>query len=326
MEKKKIIITGGSGFIGTNLMEKIIESGDFGVMNIDIKSPRNPRHKEYWEKVDITDLKELREIVLEYSPDYIVHLGARTDIKGNSIDGYKANTIGVENMIEVANEVHNLRKIVLTSSMLVSKVGYKMKDICDYMPPNAYGESKVETENIIRSHSIKADWCILRPTSIWGEWFDTYRDFFEMVMNGKYMHFGKKSSTKTYGYVGNVVYQIESLLFADTSDRNFEDRIFYLGDRPAYNIEDWANEIAKESGKRIPRIPFWMIQCAAYVGDILKMIGISFPMTSFRLKNMTTDNIIDVDPVYSIAPNPPYTRAEAIQRTMQWIRNNHQKQ
>lgn len=55
-------------------------------------------------------------------------------------------------------------------------------------------------------------------------------------------------------------------------------------------------------------------------GDLLKIIGISFPMTSFRLKNMTTDNIIDLSATYKIAPNPPFTRIEGIKETLQWLK------
>ena len=40
-------------------------------------------------------------------------------------------------------------------------------------------------------------------------------------------------------------------------------------------------------------------------------------MTSFRLKNMTTDNIIDLS---ELAPNPPYSRIEGVRKTLDWLR------
>lgn len=43
-------------------------------------------------------------------------------------------------------------------------------------------------------------------------------------------------------------------------------------------------------------------------------------MTSFRLKNMTTDNIIDLSDTYELAPNPPYSRIEGVRKTLDWLR------
>ncbi len=63
-----------------------------------------------------------------------------------------------------------------------------------------------------------------------------------------------------------------------------------------------------------------MLKTAAYFGDLLKLFNITFPMTSFRLKNMTTDNIIDLSETYNIAPNPPYSRIDGIKATLQWLK------
>ena len=63
-------------------------------------------------------------------------------------------------------------------------------------------------------------------------------------MRRMYFHIGKIKCHKTYGYIGNTVYQIEQLLFTETSDKN--NKVFYLGDEPSYEINEWADEIASE--------------------------------------------------------------------------------
>lgn len=318
----KIIVTGGSGFIGTNLISYLIDK-DYTVLNIDIAEPRNKAQMQYWKNVDITDYNNLHKAITDFNPDYIVHLAARTDILGHDVKDYPANTTGVENMLKCCYDLKNLKKALFASSMLVMRSGHVAKHILDYCPPNAYGISKVETENIVRGNHLTCDWAILRPTSIWGPWFDTYKDFFKMIMSGKYISFGKKLSTKTYGFIGNVVYQIHCLLMADTMNNEFEDRIFYLGDKPDYDINDWGREIAEISGKKIPTIPYFVVRMAAYVGDVIKLFGIMPPISSYRLKNMMTNNLMDVSATFKYAPNPPYTRRQASEITVKWIRENN---
>ena len=312
----KILITGASGFIGTNLLESLRK--DFNVINVDFRAPRNKEHIGYWQDVDIVDFNSLYKVVTDFNPDYIVHLAARTDLDGKTLEDYNANTIGVENVLKVASELPNLKKIIITSSMLVCKAGYMPKTQSDYNPTTVYGESKVRTEQITWNNPPRCDWAIVRPTSIWGPWFGVpYRNFFDMVRSRMYFHIGHRSCSKTYGYVENAVYQIKQILFNDTTD--VYNKVFYLGDNPAIYIEEWADQIASQLGHKVLRFPYWLIRCAAFVGDVLGTFGIHFPMTSFRLKNMTTDNIINVDNTYQIAPNPPICRAEGIRRTLAWM-------
>lgn len=314
----KILITGGSGFIGSNLIEYFLNSDGIEVLNIDKEIAQDNRISAITKICDIRDYEKLHRLVQEFDPSYIVHLAARTDLDGNTIEDYSSNTDGVRNIIQISKDLDNLKKILITSSMLVCKAGYYPKSNVDYCPTTLYGESKVLTEKITIEEKPNCKWYFLRPTSIWGPGFKVpYRNFFDMVMKGYYFHIGKKSCTKTYGYVGNTIYQIQSILFSEKDIPNGE--VFYLGD-PALNIETWANNIAGKIGQKIYRVPFFLIKTAAKLGDILKNFNIIFPMTSFRLKNMTTDNIIDLSKTQEIAPNPPYSVEMGIEKTIQWLK------
>jgi len=315
----KVLVTGGSGFIGTNLIESLL-SNNCKILNIDNSAPKKKEHESFWEKIDMINYEDFVEAILRFKPDYIVHLAARTDLDGHSLKDYAVNIIGIENLMKNIHKFSNLRKIIITSSMLVCRAGYYPKNQFDYTPTTFYGESKVETERIVWANKPDCDWAIIRPTSIWGPWFGVpYRNFFDMVLSRRYFHVGNKGCTKTYGYIGNAVYQIEQILFNDTFDEG--KKIFYIGDEPPANIEEWADEIAVESGYNIKRIPYGFMKLAACFGDSLKLLGIKFPMTSFRLKNMTTNNIIDLSETYKIAPYPPYSRQEGIKETLEWLSN-----
>jgi hypothetical protein len=134
---------------------------------------------------------------------------------------------------------------------------------------------------------------------------------------------GSRACKKTYGYVDNAIYQIMSIMEAEETFVN--KKVFYLGDYEPYDITEWANEIAREAGIWIPRIPYWCFICAGWCGDLLKKFGISFPMTSFRLHNMTTDNVHNLEPVRTVAPDLPVSRIEGTKRTLYWINNIERK-
>jgi nucleoside-diphosphate-sugar epimerase len=313
----KMLITGGSGFIGTNLIEKFIQDGH-EVVNIDIAEPKKSELFKYWNEVDINCFDILKENIENFRPDYIVHLAARTDLDGFSLEDYKTNILGVENLLKISKELKSLKKIIITSSMLVCYGGYYPKDQFDYAPTTVYGESKVKTEKIVWENKPSCDWAIIRPTSIWGPWFGIpYKNFFDMIISKKYFHIGNKGCTKTYGYVGNAIYQIEKIIFTETIDEL--NKVFFIGENPATNIEEWANDIAAELGFKIKKMPYSIIKIAALFGDGLKLVGLQFPMNSFRLHNMTTNNIIDLKNTFEIAQTLPYTRKEGIERTLKWI-------
>ena len=116
----KLIITGGSGFIGTNAVEHF--SKHFEVINIDHQKPQIEEHMKYWRNVDLLDYHSLSKTIQDFNPDYILHLAARTDLMGETLDDYSANTIGVDNLLKAVKELKNLKKILVTSSMLVCHV------------------------------------------------------------------------------------------------------------------------------------------------------------------------------------------------------------
>lgn len=313
----KILVTGGSGFIGSNLLQYFLDRGD-EVKNIDIQAPRNGEHNQYWLSVDLLNLDALSAIFSEFKPDYIVHLGARTDLnETEDIMGYDANMKGVNNLIEVVNNTPSVKRAVFASSMLVCKFGYIPQDSDDYCPDTLYGESKVKTEKIIKESSLNTEWLIVRPSSIWGPWFaEPYLNFFQMILSNRFVHPGHKSGTATFGYVGNAVFQIARFLEAPVEMVNH--KVFYLGDYKPYNLSEWADEIAGLKGLKILRVPFWLLRSAASVGDIFQRLNIQFPLTSFRLSNMTKDNQLDLSETRKVAPQLPYTRKEGVEVSIKW--------
>lgn len=314
----KLLITGGSGFIGTNLIEHLSKDTQYEIQNIDIVKPKISSQDKYWVQVDLRNHDAVVGAVEAFAPDYVIHLGARTDLNGKTLQDYDANMSGVSNLLDAIEAVGTVKRAIFASSMYVCEPGYMPKDFEDYAPHTLYGESKVETEKRIKIANPSYTWSIIRPTSIWGPWFgEPYDKFFHIVLNHMYFHMGKRACRKTYGYVYNAIYQIMSILQAAPEKVNRN--VYYLGDYEAYPITDWANEIAKIEGIHIPHVPYCCFKIVGWVGDLLKKFGIAFPMTSFRLHNMTTDNVHNLEPIKSVAPNLPVSRIEGTKVTLEWI-------
>ena len=313
---KKITVTGGSGFIGTNLISLFLKEG-YSIQNIDIAPPVVSTHKQYWECIDILDKQTLKRAIMGFDPHIIIHMAAVTDLDGSTLAYYNANIEGTQNIIDISKKIPGLEHVIFTSSMYVCKPGYIPKDFDDYKPHTLYGESKVEGEKKVKTISdAHFKWTIIRPTSIWGPWFKIpYIDFFKIVYQGKYFDFGK-ACTKTYGYVENSVFQINELLKA----KEIDGRTFYIGDKPAIQISEWGNEISIAMGKGpIKSVPYSLLNVAALAGDFLTRLKIKFPITSFRLSNMTTDNILPLDNLYEKVGEPPFSRVEGVRKTIDWL-------
>lgn len=318
----KVLVTGGSGFIGTNLVEHYLHEGH-EVINIDTVTPRCKQHAGVWRPASVLDASNLRSLIRTFNPEIVFHLAARTDLQGRTSDDYQANPVGTQNIVASLTEASDLKHVVFASSMLVCRMGYVPSDEFDYCPSTAYGHSKVQVERIVRSTAGTAlPWTIVRPTSIWGPWFGTpYRDFFDAVRRGVYFHPKGVRLARSYGYVGNVVYLLSQI--AADPGASLTSKTVYLADFEPIEIKAWADLIATEFGLgRVRELPIAALAILARIGDVLGRLGVSAPMTTFRLNNMLTELVVDMSPLEAICSKLPYSTNEGVRLTCDWIRRH----
>jgi GlcNAc-P-P-Und epimerase len=320
---RRILVTGGSGFIGTNLVDRLRRAESTTVANYDIQRPRYEAHAQYWVEGDLLASDRLLATMEEFRPTHLVHLAARTDIDGRSMDGYRSNTDGVQVVLNCVAAYGGLQRAIYASSRLVCELGEAPTSEYDYYPPNCYGRSKVVGEQLVRAHHDHSEWVIVRPTSIWGPWGGApYRDFFVTLARGTYVHPAHERIHKHYGYVGNVAYQIDRLLTAPAE--RVHGRTFYLADPQAIEVGSMAAEIRRALGLPPPRsVPISLLRMVARTGDALKTAGIiEPPLTSSRLRNLRTEMLYDLAEIDEIVGPLPFSLSEAIDNTIAYLRDH----
>lgn len=319
----KVLVTGGSGFIGTSVVENFLANGA-SVLNFDIAPPRNPKHAPHWQKGDVRSFRSIESCILEFRPDNIIHLAARTDLDGKSVEDYSANTDGVRHLVLAANSAKTVKQVIFASSRLVCEIGYTPKHDEDYRPSTYYGESKVVGEQIVRSMLPEVGFhaTIVRPTSIWGPWFDIpYKTFFLSIARNRYIHPKGRSIPKSFGFVLNTVHQLRAILDADWT--TVHGRTFYLADYPPIEVKVFADSIQEAIGTTPVRsISPGLLRMAARAGDVAKLCGWKNPpLTSFRLNNLLTPMTYDLSPLEEVAGKLPYTMHDGVRLTVDWLRS-----
>lgn len=321
----RVLVTGGSGFMGTNLLQHYLDAG-MTVLNVDKRPPRQEAHRHVWHEADCMSLRELGGVFSEFEPTHVVHLAARTDLRGRAVSDYAVNYLGTRGVIQAARQSAPLRRIVFASTRLVCRIGYLPRADDDYQATTPYGESKIMAERAIRAARLDVPWVIVRPTSIWGPWFELpYRAFFDAVRRGSYVHPRGRQIKKSFGYVGNSVHQIDGVLRCDPELVN--ERTLYLADDPPIEVFDMARRISREfDAPSVRTLPVAVLRALARVGDGARKAGWSEPpLTSFRLNNLLTEMIFDLSPLNHVAGPPPYDLTAGIQATVSWIRSTNDK-
>lgn len=315
-----ILITGGSGFIGTNLIELFEEKG-YNFINYDKAPAINKRQSKYWFEGNIMDKKTLSDAFDKYKPTIVIHLAARTDTLSDKIEDYIENTEGTKNLINEIKKHDYIKHALFASTQYVYKndqIPFGLKDE-SYSPHTVYGISKKIDEEDIRNANMKCKWTIFRPCNVWGPWHMRYpNELWKMIAKGWYVHPSRKPVIRTYAYVKNLVKQLDAIINSpyELTDK----KTYYLGDMPMDSYI-WLNAISNETrGKDVIRIPKFFFMFGAIVGDILRKFGINFPLYSMRYRNMIEDFYAPSNVTISLFGAYEQDYKKNVKETIDWLR------
>jgi UDP-glucose 4-epimerase len=313
----KAIVTGGAGFIGSHLVDRLLNDG-YEVKVIDNLCTSTDRYlKAHYDnpkfkfvKLDILELEKMKAEFSGY--DIVFHFAANADIRRGLLDTYRdleQNTIATYNILE-AMRVNDIKEILFASSAAVYGEPETFPTPEDIAPiqTSFYGASKLAGEGLIQAFCEGfgyRSW-IFRFVSVVGErhphgvTFDFYHKL--KADSTKLEIIGDGTQRKSYMYIGDCIDGI-MLAYKNGMDKV---NIFNLGWEEYINVKTVADIITNELGLQDVKYE--------YTGGKRGWVGDS-PLVHLSIEKLK-----------SIGWNPKVSCEEGIRRTVRWLRENDEGQ
>lgn len=270
------LVTGGAGFIGSHVCERLLQEGhsvwafddlnDFydpalKLRNLEeIKSPRRPF---VFVKGDLADRRALDDLFAQVKFDQIIHLAARAGVRPSLADPalyQRVNVEGTVNLLETARR-RGVKKMILASSSSVygvnAKVPFSERDPI-FTPISPYAASKLACEALghVYHHVYGMDVVMLRFFTVYGPRQRpdlAIHKFARLIRDGQPVPvFGDGSSARDYTYITDTLQGIMAC-----TQREFGFEIFNLGESQTVKLMDLIHLLEKALGKkaRLERLP-----------------------------------------------------------------------
>ncbi|MFA6570374.1 MAG: NAD(P)-dependent oxidoreductase [Bacteroidota bacterium] len=262
--KKKYLVIGGCGFIGSHLVKKLVSKNEDVVVVDNLSAGKIEFLKYYSSKpnleiiqCDILNHKDLNEAFKRSNPDTVIHLAAIHHIPTcdqNPVLTLRTNIEGVQNVLNECAKSEVKRLIFTSTGAIYSETNAPLNELSAIDPQNIYGLSKKCAEDLIKifSKRTKCASIIVRLFNTVGT-NETNKhlipDILEQIWKGKTtIRLGNLSPRRDYIHVLDVVDAIY-LLSKVKIQGNFE--IVNVGSGKEYSVEDVVNLLSKILSRKI---------------------------------------------------------------------------
>ncbi len=312
LDQNKILVIGGSGFVGTNLISLV---GDKKCLNFD-----KNESKKFKKITQICDIRDLSSITIPEDIKTVILLAAEHKDNVSPTDlYYDVNVKGTKNVLEKMDDL-NIKNLIFTSSVAVYGLNKKNPNE-DFKkdPFNHYGKSKYQAEKVIMEWYNKnpdnKSVSIVRPTVIFGRnnRGNVY-NLFKQLASGRFVMIGSGLNKKSMAYIDNVTSFIYHLCIK--SEKGFN--IYNYSDKPDLNMNELIDIIKKHLKLSIinVKIPYLLGLFLSYIFDFVSLISNKkLAISSVRVKKFCATTQFDSSKMYAEF-NPPYSLEEGLSKTL----------
>lgn len=269
----KILVSGGAGFIGSNLVDSLIAEGhDVSIIdNLMTGSKKNVNSKA---RLIVRDIRvDLNDLFSEWNFDYVYHLAAQANVRKsleNPVEDAKMNIIGSLNIIDNCIK-HGVKKIIFSSTggAIYSKdAKVPCNEESDIKPESPYGLAKWTVENYLRimRDTKGLNYCILRYSNVYGPRQDAKGEagvvsifIDKLIKNEDLVIFGDGKQTRDFVFVKDVV---NANLLAMRKDLQ---GVFNVGTGKEISVNELAEMLLKITSKKVN-----VIHGPAIKGELLR--------------------------------------------------------
>lgn len=265
----KALVTGGTGFLGTHLIELLLAKG-YSVRCL----AKDRLHANCFPKNSVEIMIGDVSQTLEWEPifggvSHVFHLAGLT--RASSKQEYVRGNYGAtRHFLEVSRKYGRaLKKFVYASSLAVtgpSESGEPVDEATPCRPVSAYGWSKFLAEREVFRYGEELPFVILRPSSIYGPRERDFLSFMKLVKHGVHVLIGGRETVMSLVHVRDVV---KGMVLAAEND-NSTGQVYCLGSKRAFSTGEIARSLAQIMGVRVPvriRVPLSVTYAAACVSQ-----------------------------------------------------------
>ncbi|HSS22727.1 MAG TPA: GDP-mannose 4,6-dehydratase [Pyrinomonadaceae bacterium] len=263
---KRILITGGAGFIGSHLVDRLLAEGEWLVSVVDdfndfydpsikranvSRNQDNPNYRLF--EADIRDRETLNKVFADSAFDCIVHLAARAGVRpslSQPILYAETNINGTLNLLELARE-HGIKQFVFGSSSSVYGINAKVpfsEDDPIRQPISPYAATKAAGEHICHTYShLYGIRCVcLRFFTVYGPSQRpdlAIHKFAKLITAGKPIPvFGDGTTRRDYTFIDDIISGVRAAI--DYSGSDFE--VFNLGESRTVELRELISLLERE--------------------------------------------------------------------------------